>query len=73
MVAAGAGLAVMDPFTAAARADRTCAVRPLVEKVVLRYGLLTLRERPLAGEVAGLAQGIHDEVRKSIKALQVGK
>jgi DNA-binding transcriptional LysR family regulator len=69
MVATGIGAAVMDPFTAVARASPGLIVRPLKEKVLLRYGILTLRERPLVGEAAALVQEIEQEVR-SIRATQ---
>jgi DNA-binding transcriptional LysR family regulator len=67
MVANGIGAAVMDPFTAVARAGSGLIVRPLKEKILLRYGILTLRERPLVGEAAALVQEIEHEIRKSIR------
>ena len=71
MVTAGAGLAVVDPFTASAQANAGLIVRRLKEKVVLRYGILTLRERPVVGETAALAREIQQEVGTSIKSLQL--
>jgi DNA-binding transcriptional LysR family regulator len=65
LVAAGAGLAVMDPFTAAARANSSLIVRPLKQRIPLQYGILTLRERAFAGECAALVDTIQQEVRKS--------
>lgn len=70
MVAAGAGTAIVDPFTARAHAGPELIVRPLKQTILLHYGLLTLRERPLVGEAAALAQDIREEVRATIKAIQ---
>ena len=70
MVEAGAGLAVMDPFTAVACAGPELIVRPLKEKILLRYGMMTLRERPLVGEGAMLAQEILHEVKRSIAGMR---
>jgi DNA-binding transcriptional LysR family regulator len=70
LVAAGAGLAVVDPFTAIAQVDSGLVVRPLTKRVVLKYGIVTLRERPLVGEAAVLAQGIKDEVNRTIKEVR---
>ena len=67
MVSAGAGLAIMDPFTASARGNSSLVVRPLREKILLRYGLLTLRERPLVGEAVALAGEIHEQFRRSLR------
>jgi DNA-binding transcriptional LysR family regulator len=63
MVMAGVGPAVVDPFTAAALANSELLIRPLKEKITLRYGLMTLRDRPLVGEAAALAQVIQKRVR----------
>lgn len=63
MVMAGVGPAVVDPFTAAALTDSELQIRPLKEKITLRYGLMTLRDRPLVGEAAALAQAIHNRVK----------
>jgi len=68
MVSTGAGVAAMDPFTAIARASPELIVRPMKEKILLRYGIVTLRERPLIGETAALVQEIHQEVGRTIKA-----
>jgi DNA-binding transcriptional LysR family regulator len=62
MVAAGAGLAVMDPFTAAAWQHTPIVIRPLVERVSLRYGVLTFRDQPLVGELKELCAAIQREV-----------
>jgi DNA-binding transcriptional LysR family regulator len=70
MVAAGAGLAVMDPFTATARANSSLVVRALKPKIVLKYGLLALRERPPIGEAAALAEEIKVQIAKSAKEMQ---
>ena len=67
--AAGAGLAVMDPFTATARANSGLIVRPLKQRIPLQYGILTLRERALVGECAALVDTIQQEVRKSLTTM----
>jgi len=71
MVAAGAGLAVMDPFTAHARTGPELIVRPLKRKILLRYGIVTLRERPLGSEGAALVQEIQRGVTLSIRGLHL--
>jgi DNA-binding transcriptional LysR family regulator len=68
MVRADAGVAVMDPFTALATANSGLVVRRLSEKIILRYGILTLRERPVLGEAAILVKEIYREVQNHIKA-----
>jgi DNA-binding transcriptional LysR family regulator len=70
VVRAGAGLAVVDPLTAVAQAGSGLLVRRLREKIILKYGIMTLRERPLVGEAAALAQAIEEEVAVGIKALR---
>lgn len=67
LVSTGAGVAVMDPFTAVARANSGVVVRPLKGKILLKYGIVTLRERPAVGEVAALIQEIEQEVSRSIR------
>lgn len=71
IVATGAGLAVMDPFTAAAWANSGLIIRPLRQNIPLHYGVLTLRERALVGESAALVNAIHEEVRNSIARLRL--
>jgi DNA-binding transcriptional LysR family regulator len=71
MVAAGAGVAIVDPFTASAQSSTEPAVRPLTRKIVLRYGIMTLRERPLAGESAALAQEIEHQVAMTLRRMRV--
>jgi DNA-binding transcriptional LysR family regulator len=67
MVMAGAGAAVVDPFTAAALANSQLVVRPLRERITLRYGIMTLRERPLVGEAAALVQKIFEHVSAALQ------
>jgi DNA-binding transcriptional LysR family regulator len=68
MVTAGVGPAVVDPFTAAALAHSGLLVRPLHERLTLRYGIMTLRERRLVGEAAALAE----EIKKRVAAVVRG-
>jgi len=70
VVRAGAGLAVVDPLTAAAENGSDLVVRRLKEKIILKYGIMVLRERPLVGEAAALAQGVKEEMAASVKALR---
>lgn len=67
MVMAGAGPAVVDPFTAAALASTELLVRPLKEQITLRYGLMTLRDRPLIGEAAALGQAIYKRAKTVLR------
>jgi DNA-binding transcriptional LysR family regulator len=69
MVAAGAGLAVMDPFTAAAWEPAGLSIRPLVERISLRYGILTFRDQPLVGELAAFCEAIEQELRSFLRKL----
>jgi DNA-binding transcriptional LysR family regulator len=71
MVTAGVGLAVMDPFTASARANSGLIARRLREKVILNYGILTLRERPVVGEAAALAKEIQQEIGRGIEGMRL--
>jgi len=71
MVAAGAGLAVMDPFTAQARMGPELIFRPMKRKILLSYGIVTLRERPLGSEGAALVQEIQRGVSRSIRGLHL--
>ena len=71
VVRAGAGLAVVDPLTAIAQAGSDLVVRPLREKIVLKYGIMVLRERPLVGEAAVLAQEMEEEMVASLKTLRL--
>jgi DNA-binding transcriptional LysR family regulator len=71
MVAAGAGVAIVDPFTASTQSSTEPAVRPLTRKIVLRYGIMTLRERPLVGESAALAQEIEHQVAMTLRRMRV--
>ena len=71
IVRAGAGLAVMDPFTALAATNSGLVVRRLSEKIVLNYGVLTLRGRPVLREAAIMVKEIHREVGKSIEAVRL--
>lgn len=70
MVMAGAGPAVVDPFTAAALANSQLVVRPLRERITLRYGIMTLRDRPVVGEAAVLVQKIREHVRATLQKRQ---
>jgi DNA-binding transcriptional LysR family regulator len=65
-VMAGVGPAVVDPFSAAALASTELLVRPLKEQITLRYGIMTLRERPPFGEAAALAQAIYKRVKATL-------
>jgi DNA-binding transcriptional LysR family regulator len=67
VVMAGTGAAVVDPFTAAALASSELLIRPLKERITLRYGIMTLRERPLMGEAAALAQEINKHVKTALR------
>lgn len=71
MVAAGAGVAIVDPFTASAQSTPEPAVRPLTRRIALRYGIMTLRERPLAGESAALAQEIKHQIAMTLSRMRV--
>jgi DNA-binding transcriptional LysR family regulator len=62
-VMAGIGPAVVDPFTAKASANSQLLIRPLKERITLRYGLMTLRDRPFVGEAAALARAIQKRVK----------
>lgn len=70
VVRAGAGLAVVDPLTAVAQAASGLVVRRLREKMILKYGIMMLRERPLVGEAGALAQAVEEEMAVSMKALR---
>ena len=71
LVRAGAGLAVVDPLTAVAQIGTGLVARRLKEKITLKYGIMTLRERPLVGEAAALAQAIEEEMAVNLKALRL--
>ena len=68
MVAAGAGLGVVDPFTAVAQANEALVIRPLKERVPLTYGILTFRDCAVVGELAALCEEIHQEVTSVLKS-----
>ena len=71
LVRAGAGLAVVDPLTAVAQIGTGLVARRLKEKITLKYGIMTLRERPLVGEAAALARAIEEEMAVNLKALRL--
>ena len=71
LVRAGAGLAVVDPLTAVAQVGNGLVARRLKEKITLRYGIMTLRERPLMGEAAALAHVIEEEMALNLKSLRL--
>jgi hypothetical protein len=60
----------MDPFTGTARANSSLVVCALKPKIVLWYGLPTLRERPPIGEAAALAEEMRVQATRSIKEMQ---
>lgn len=68
MVRAGTGLAVVDPLTAVAQYQSGLVVRPLKEKIILRYGIMILRERLPTHEANALARAIEEEMISSLKA-----
>jgi DNA-binding transcriptional LysR family regulator len=71
VVRAGGGIAVVDPLTAAAQSGTGLVLRRLREKIVLKYGIIMLRERPLVGEAAALAHAIEEEMTMATKALRL--
>jgi DNA-binding transcriptional LysR family regulator len=71
LVRAGAGLAVVDPLTAVAQVGNGLVARRLKEKIMLKYGIMTLRERTLMGEAATLAHVIKEEMALSLKSLRL--
>lgn len=71
LVAAGAGLAIMDPFTATALASSGLTIRRLKQRIVLKYGVVTFRDQPLIGEAVALAEAIHQQITRSVKGMRL--
>lgn len=66
LVAAGGGLAIVDPFTAAAVRDPAICFRPLEPRIEVRFSLVT----PLSSQLSGPAQDFVAGIRSEFTQLR---
>lgn len=62
LVAAGAGLAIIDPFTAIAVGGLDVVFRPLEPRIDVQFSIITAAQTPLTGLTFDFVAGAEDEV-----------
>lgn len=71
LVAAGAGLAIVDPFTAQASGDLDVVFRPLEPRIDVQFGIITTTDTPDSGPANDFIAGIEAEVRSFAASLSM--
>jgi DNA-binding transcriptional LysR family regulator len=69
LVAAGAGLAIIDPFTAIAVGGLDIVFRPLEPRIDVQFSIITSAKSPLTGLALDFVIGAEDEIDRFAKGL----
>ena len=69
LVAAGAGLAIIDPFTAIAVGGLDIVFRPLEPRIDVQFGIITAAQTPLTGLSLDFVTGAEEEIDRFAQGL----
>jgi DNA-binding transcriptional LysR family regulator len=69
LVAAGAGLAIVDPFTAKAFSDLDVVFRPLEPRIDVQFSIITAAQSPLSGPSRDFIAGADAEIESFARTL----
>ena len=69
LVAAGAGLAIVDPFTAKAFGELDVVFRPLEPRIDVQFSIITAAQSPLSGLSHDFVTGAEEEIERFARSL----